>query len=192
MLSRRLVLVLGVAGLAAACASTDPAPTFPAFSFKGQPILLNVGDIATQDNSSNLGEGHIEADFDVSPRQALNDWAADRLQAAGTAGQATYTITEASAVQQSLGTTSGIRGAFTTDQAWRITVRLAAEISAVDGSGLNTGRASAQVERSTTLPENVTLIERRQAYYTLMGDAIRDFDRQIQGSITQYMGAFRR
>jgi len=192
MLSRRHFLGVSAVGLVSACAGNrDPAPTFPAFSFKERPILLNVAEVTVDNRYTPLGEGHLEVDFDVPPAQALTDWAGDRLQAAGTSGQAGVLITEASAIQQSLATAGGISGAFQTDQAWRITVRLAAEIVAQSADGLNTARASAQVERSTTLPEDVTFTERRQAYYTLTGDAVREFDKLAQASIDRYMGAFR-
>ncbi len=196
MLTRRRFLAataLGAAGAGlAACAGSDPAPTFPSFSFNEPPILLNVAEVTVENLYSPLGEGHIEADFDVPPDRALTDWAGDRIQAAGASGRATVVINEASAVQQSLATTGGIQGAFQVDQAWKIIVRLSADIAAQSGDGLNSGRASVQVERTKTLPENVSFIERRQAYYTLTGDAIREFDRQAVVAIAQYLGAFRR
>ena len=116
-----LLAVLTLAG----CSSPE-RPRFPDITFGHLPPLrLDVAsiDIVRAYTPTSMAP-NIEQSFPVQPMTAMERWVRDRLQAVGTSGVATVTITDASAVEQRLARTQGIRGAFTTDQAERYTARV--------------------------------------------------------------------
>ncbi len=189
MISRRELLVaVPVLGLAAC--SHDPAPSFPAFRFEGTPLLFNLADISIDNRFSPLGEGHIEADFDVSPETALENWVGDRLQAAGSSGRLVVTVTDASAVQERLSTTNGVEGLFRDEQGFKITVRLGVDFVADDPGRLSTARTHVEVETFKTLAKDVSFTERRQAYYSLSRGLIDDFDAKAVPALRQHFRLF--
>lgn len=196
MISRRAFLAAvplapSLAGLAA-CASTDPAPSFPPFRIGDGPLRLNVAEIEVVDRTSFFGEGHIESDFDVKPLTALTDWIGDRLQAAGTSGKLTVTIGDASAVEERLTTTGGVQGVFTDEPGARVTTRLDVRFDArrERADGTDTAQATVTVSQTDTVPKDASFTERRQLLYALSRRLIEDFDAKAMPALRHYMGLF--
>lgn len=193
MLSRReLLIALPLTGLVGACASKDPAPSFPAFSFAGGPLLFNVADIATENVFSPLGTGHVEADFDVSPQVAFENWMGDRVQAAGSNGHMTVTLLDASAVEEYLPVTTGIEGAFRSEQGRKVTARLSARFAAEQREGEAWRRAESTVtaEYFATMAKDVSFTERRQVLYSISRELIDQFDARAMAALRRDLRAF--
>ncbi|PWR22623.1 hypothetical protein [Zavarzinia aquatilis] len=193
MLSRReLLIALPLTGLVGACASKDPAPSFPAFSFAGAPLLFNVADIATENTFSPLGTGHVEADFDVSPQVAFENWMGDRVQAAGSNGHMTVTLLDASAVEEYLPVTTGIEGAFRSEQGRKVTARLSARFRAKVTNGESGSEAESTItaEYFATMAKDVSFTERRQALYAISRELINEFDARAMAALRRDMRAF--
>lgn len=190
MLSRRELLVAVPALGLAACASQDPAPSFPPYHIGGGPLLFNLGDIEVVNLSAAIGPGHVEGDFDVPPLTALENWAGDRLQAAGTTGKLTLNVRQASAIQENLATTGGIEGLFRSEQGYKVTVRLEVEFVAEDPTRLVSSRTTVVTEQFKTMPENVSFTERRQTNYALCRVVIEAFDAKATPALRQFMAPF--
>ncbi|MCF4165527.1 hypothetical protein L2U69_07730 [Zavarzinia compransoris] len=196
MISRRAFLVAvplvpSLAGLGA-CAATDPAPSFPPFHVGGAPLRLNVAEIEVVDRSSFFGEGHVEGEFDVPPLTALTNWLGDRLQAAGSSGRLTVTITDASAIEERLATTGGVQGVFTDEPGARVTTRLDVRFDArreiTDGT--TTAQTTVSVSQTDTVPKDAGFTERRQVLYGLSRRLIEDFDAKAIPALRRYMADF--
>lgn len=102
-LGRREILVLSAAVALAACGE-EPAPApvvFPPLTYEYLTKLrLNVAHIDIDDTwtpSASAGE-HVESLSPVPPLAALGQMARDRLVAAGTSGEARFTIEDASII----------------------------------------------------------------------------------------------
>lgn len=193
MLSRRdLLIALPLTGLVAACASKDPAPSFPAFSFAGAPLLFNVAEISSASSFAPLGNGHVEADFDVSPQSAFESWQGDRLQAAGTNGRLTVTLLDASAVETYLPVTNGIEGAFRSEQGRKVSTRISARFAAEvrEGEAWRRAETTVTAEYAQTMDKDVNFTERRQVLYSVSRELINQFDARAVAALRQNLRAF--
>ena len=103
--------------------SSVPVQNLPEITFKHlKPIALDVAVIDVVDQSSDgMGGKHVEHLFPTAPKTAVHNWVRDRLVATGTSGSARVIINDASALEEKLKTTSGIKGVFTNDQSERYT-----------------------------------------------------------------------
>jgi hypothetical protein len=128
------VLLLGLA-LFGCGEDEPPAPaSFPPLHYDYlKKLRLNVGTIDIQDQSHALGEADVSAQSPAPPGQALLQMAHDRLFAAGTTGQAVFTVEQASIVRQPGGVLAG-----------EMDVRL----DVTGGAGLPAGMAEARVART--------------------------------------------
>ncbi|PWR18906.1 hypothetical protein [Zavarzinia compransoris] len=190
MVSRRDFLIAVPAAGLAACAGRDPAPSFPPFHVGGSPLLFNLAEVEVRNLSTALGQGHVEADFDVPPLTALENWVGDRIQAAGASGRLIVNVREASAVQERLATTGGVEGLFRSEQGYKVTVRLVVEFVAEDPSRLVGGRTTVAVDQFKTMAEDVSFTERRQTNYALSRTLIEAFDAKAVPSLRQFLGPF--
>lgn len=178
--------------LVGACTSTPSAPRYEPISFAAEgAIPLAVARVVVEQRyRSPLQPPHVEHDFPVRPAEALEVWAHERLQAVGPAGEALFVIDEASAVETKLKKEGGIKGAFTTDQDARYTVKLRAHIDIANNGGLQKGQISAEAERSKTLPEDVSLNQRDRFYYDLTKEAMTELDKTLQREILAHLSGF--
>ena len=128
-------VLAGVLALAGCDNTPPPAPqNFAPLHYDYlTPIRLNVADIEVADQST-PPDGDLSGQSPVRPVAAMEQMAHDRLLAAGGAGTATFTVTEASITRTDDG----------------VTERLAARVEISNGSGGHAGFAEAHVTRTET------------------------------------------
>ncbi|MFM2044754.1 MAG: hypothetical protein RLY86_3330 [Pseudomonadota bacterium] len=181
--------------LAALCLTTGPAlsqaagqPAPAGFGFADKrPVTLAVAEVIVQsDYVPPVRDPYVDHLIPVTPTDAVRLWAQDRLRTGAADGTARIIVKEASVMEVPLERTEGVRGWFTKDQSERYTGKLTVEI-VVDTPSLGQGIASANVSRSTTVPEDVSLAEREKVMLTLVRDLIRDLDTQLEPAIRTHL-----
>lgn len=198
-LTRRRVMVLGLAGLAAsslaACSDSPARQRLPELTYGHLGTFrLDVAriDIVNQYRSP-LTAPHVDHVMPVPPERTLERWARDRLAATGAAGAiARYTIEDAKMIETELKRTQGVRGAFTTDQAQRYDLSMAASLEILDDRGLiRQAYASAAATRFRTVPEGISINEREKVWFDLveasMNDINAELDRQIRANMARFL-----
>lgn len=179
----------------AACATPDPAPRYADITFQGAPkIGLDVGSIeVVNEYREPLSRPHVEHLVPVNPGRTMERWASDRLTASGTQfNRAVLRVKEASIVEEKLRTTTGLRGTFTNEQAERYTATAEAVLEILDNRGSRIGMAEARVQRSRTVPEDITLNDRERAWYELTETTLRDLDATLTRNVQTHLGRFLR
>jgi len=158
-----------------------PVQKLPDITFKHlSPIALNVAQIDIIDHSkSGMAGEHVEHLFPTSPKQAMNNWVRDRLNATGTSGLARLSINDASAIEEKLVKKTGLTGVFTNDQSERYTTNIDVRLDLFDGQNNNTGYASAKASRYITLAENLSLLEREKAWFEMVEKLMADLDKAL-------------
>ena len=176
----------------AGCSSTPPEVRFADITFGHiPPFILTVTRIDVDSSyQSPMRSPNIEHVAPVSPDRALRRWAQDRLKAGGMPGTARFVIMEASIVETPLSLTGGIRGAFTKEQAARYDCTIEASLEILDDRGFRRGFATARVARNTTSREDATLNDRDRLLFSLVDDLMKDFDREMERSMRQYLTGY--
>lgn len=176
----------------AACQAPPTRPTFPDLHFTGAPPLrLDVATIEVrQDYREPFQAPHVEQLFPVAPGHAAQNWAHDRLLAAGRSNRAVFVVRTASAIETPLPKSEGVKGAFTTEPTQRYDLRLEATLQIIDPQGVAVRTANAQAVRSQSLLEGITPNEREQAWYDMTKALMADFDRQMSGEIQGNFGLY--
>jgi len=169
----------------AACATPPPQSRFPEITFKHlPPIRLDVRDISVEDDYRAPGTPpNVEHVFPARPATAATAWGRDRLVAVGTTRHLRYVVRDASAVEESLKTKTGLTGVLTVDQSERYALNIVAELQMTADDGRSEGTATARVERSITVPEDSTLAEREKIWFKLVEDAMKELDTQLEKTI---------
>ena len=195
-LDRRTLMLSALAaagvGSLAACTTRNPTPVYPDLTFVNrQPIRLNVGTIQIVDEVvPPIKAPNVEHLAPVTPAAAMERWARDVLQVAGSSGRAVMAIRQGSIVEQRLKTTTGLKGAFTTDQSERYTVAMAGQLDLFDGAGIRLGQALAEAERSKTIAEDASLNDRERLWYDLVEATARDFATAMERAIKRELAAY--
>lgn len=192
--SFKFVLALvALAGALASCTSPPPAPTFPDIHFTGEaPIKLAVSNVAVQsDFRPSYQAPHVEHLFPVPPQHAMENWARDRLVAAGGNATARFVIEDASVVEIQLKKTNeGITGAFTKEPAQRYDATLAARLDILDMRGMPVRSVEVKVTRSQSVLEGITPNDREKAWYAMTQGLMQDFDQQMSTQISAHFGGY--
>lgn len=192
----RSFFVLAVATMVlGACASGPGRPVFPELSYAHlAPIPLNVADIQIERVYASPGvKPNVEQLFPVRPADAAERWARERLQAAGAEGVAVVKILNASVVEVPLPRTTGLRGAFTTDQSERYDGVLEVQIDASSRVRGATASVKSRAQRSRSVAEDVTLNDRDKVWFemteALMNDLNASLERQIYDNFGNFVAA---
>jgi hypothetical protein len=138
MPTRRAALLLPL--LATACGGRSdavPPPLGPLGFRHLTPLPLNVAVLEFAQVPPRTFPGDIGAEISPSPAEAVRIMARDRLSAAGTAGQAVFTVTTASLVRDRSS----------------LTCLLGCRLEILDAAGNRLGFAEAEVRRSMTGPD---------------------------------------
>ncbi len=190
-LDRRGVL-LGLSATAlAACTTPPPAPRFPQITFKHLPACrLNAARLdIVEAYSPAPGARDVAAGMPVPPAVAAREWATDRLSPVGSAGEIVFTITDASVIEVPLKRTTGLRGVVTDDQSERYDGHLAARINISDGRG-GRGEVKAEVSRSRTVAENISLNDRDKIWFEITDAMIHDLDKELDAAVRNFLQRF--
>jgi hypothetical protein len=181
---------LTVLAIALAACSTPPArQSFPDITFQHlAPIRLAVAHVEIvqayrPDPANDIGD-----QFPELPSKVAAQWAADRLQAVGTQGEAIYTITLAKAIDTPLQRSQGLSAVTHKDQSDRYDLAITVNLEVQAGG--KSGAVTAQGARSQTVGEDVTLNEREGVLFKLLDDTMKDVNKQMEQLIPQYLGGF--
>lgn len=195
-LDRRTLMfsALAAAGIGslAACTTRNPTPVYPDLTFVNrQPIRLNIGTLQIVDEVvPPMTAPNVEHLAPVAPAAAMERWARDVLQATGTSGRAMMAIRQGSIVEEKLKTTTGLTGAFTTDQSERYRVSMSGQLDLFDGAGIRLGQALAEAERSKTIAEDASLNDRERLWYDLVEATANDFATAMERAIKRELAAY--
>ncbi len=167
---------LGVTGLVAlalaSCGEEAPPQDFAPLHYEYlTPIRLNIATVDV-DNQAEVPDGDLASQSPVTPEQALERMAHDRLVAAGPSGTATFTITEAS---------------ITHGQGGALTERLSAHLDIASADGARAAFAEAHVTRTAKGDD----ASGPDALYTLTRQAMADmnveFEYQVRHSLHDWI-----
>ena len=189
----RSLCAVAVAGLfLAACQSGPGRPTYPDLSYAHlAPIRLNVADIQVERVYVSPGtKPNVEQLFPVRPADAAERWARDRLKPVGAEGVAVVKILQAGVVEVELPRTSGVRGAFTTDQSERYDGVLEVQIDVSSRARGSTAMVSSRAQRSRTVAEDVTLNDREKLWFEMTEAMMNDLNASLERQIYDNFGNF--
>ena len=99
-------------------------------------------------------------------------------------------IRQATATETRLSVQKGIKGAFTTDQAWRYDARIEIVIEAVDANRKLVAAAGAIAQQSRTVPEDASLSEREDVWFALTEKLMAEFDQTFEAQIRKDLVKF--
>jgi hypothetical protein len=126
----------------------------------------------------------------VPPADAAERWARDRLRPAGAEGVAVVRILNASVVEVPLPRTSGVRGAFTTDQSERYDGVLEVQIDVSSRARGQTAMVKSRAQRSRSVPEDITLNDREKVWFELTEALMNDLNASLERQIYDNFGNF--
>jgi hypothetical protein len=184
-----LLVVLAVVG---ACETTVERSEFPEFTYLHHPpIPLDVASIALEEAyRSPLTAPNIEHLFPTSPAEAVGRWVADRLVAVGVQRVARVTLLDASVVATRLERREGVEDLLWVEPNERIDARLKISVEVIDETGASLAFATAEVVRSRSLAEDLTLNERDAIYFELTEALMNDLNATLEQNIRDYLGAY--
>lgn len=193
MTSRRRFLVGSSLTVLAACGSgPPPRPSFDDIHFIGAPpIRLDVAAIdIVHEYQPKFEPPHLEEKLPIPLPHVVENWAHDRLRAAGTKGRAVATIIDASAVEIHLPTQGGLTGTFTkqADTEYDAVVGLRVDIK--DERGFTVRTATARAQHTRTTIEGITPNERDRILYQMETELMADLDRQLETDIRSNFGFY--
>jgi hypothetical protein len=99
----------------------------------------------------------------------------------------TFTVHEASVIEEKLKMKSGVTGTFTTQQSERYTARVEATLEVVDQAGQRRGFATANAVRSRTLREDASLNAREKMWFGLVEELMQEFDKEMTKNIKTHL-----
>jgi len=184
-LLRPAVLAIAATLALGACTSAPPRPQARQISFANlAPISFDVAKIeVVQQYQPPQVAPNVDHLTPVPPSDAIRRWANDRLRAMGSSGTMRVVIKDASIMETHLKPTTGIRGAFTTDQSERYDGRLSVDLVVEVPSRRFQGYTGATVARTISVPENVSLQGREDAWHGLVEKMMADLNAKLEEGI---------
>ena len=175
-----LLLLVGLAGCADSYQTFQPAP----LEFGGQPLRFAVGAVDVQSAYQPKGAPpFVDHTFALTPEAATRQLLEHRLQAAGGAGRLQAVILDAAVTEQSLETTTGIKGYLTTEPAARFEGRLRVRVDHLDDAGNIERSLSTAASRTRALPEDIAYAERQRLGHELVRDLVQDLDAGLTANL---------
>lgn len=192
LLARRAFLATGLAFIATGCDTPPERRQFAQLTYQHlPPIRLDVAEIVVVEAyESPKTPPYIDHLFPLRPSSVAARWAKDRLQAGGRDGQATYTVRVAEAKETPLERSSGLTGIFTEDQSDRYDLIMQVDLEVLRMQPVANGKISAQVQRSQTVGEDMTLNEREAVWYQMTESAMNELDGKLETIIKDRLARF--
>lgn len=188
-----VILWLVIAGFGmTACEIAVSEDQYPPLTYGDlPPIKLDVASIEIETAyKPNSEPPNVELLFPLRPDEAAASWGRDRLVAAGQSGRLRYIVREASATEEALETSTGVSGAFTTDQAERYKAVLGLEIEILSDQGQIIGTVGVNSSRTITMPEDSSIRDREQVWYDLTKKLMADANSQLEATINKTLTRF--
>lgn len=190
----RPVVAFALAMIAAGCETTLPPRSFPDLRYTHlPPIRLDAVRVDVVQQYQSPGKApHVEHEFPVRPAEVAERWARDRLQAAGVNNIVRATIVDGAVVEVPLQRSTGVRGAFTTDQSERYDGALELRIEMIGPDGRQLAMVSSRATRSRSVPENITLAERERVWFRLTESMMNDLNLALEQQIREHFARWLR
>ena len=184
-LLRPAVLAIAATLALGACTSAPPRPQARQISFANlAPISFDVARIeVVQQYQPPQVPPNVDHLTPVQPTDAIRRWANERVRAMGGSGTMRVIIKDASITETHLAGTTGVRGAFTTDQSERYDGRLSVDLVVEVPSRRFQGYTGATVARTISVPENVSLQGREDAWHSLVERMMADLNAKLEEGI---------
>ena len=181
------------AGLAA-CETVPPRPQFPELTFDHLPkINLDVARIEIVRTYRAPGaKPNVEHLFPAEPAAMAERWARQRLRAVGAGGSVRATVVNAAVIEVPLPRTTGLQGAFTTDQSERYEGVLEMKIELTAAGGRARAQVTARTELSLTVPENITLDKREKLWFRMTEEMANQLNTLLEREIKKHFKAYLR
>ena len=179
---------------AMACAPLPEVTDYRELTFSGRgtialkPERLEI--VAGYDRP--LNPGHIEGHLPVDLQNQMQNWAEQRLATGSSGDTLRFTVTEASAVAETIRTDRNLTGFFTDEQAAQYTLAVAGRLEIVARSGRVRASASARASRSNSLPESASPNDRDALLYRLTEQIMTEFDRIMDRHIRTHLEPYLR
>ena len=176
--------------LLAACTTPPQQLKFADITFEHRPdIEMDVGTVVVkQAYEAPMQAPNVDHFFPVAPARALMAWGRDRLVAMGDDGAATYTVTDAAATVEDLGTDESLSAYFTTEQTERYTLKMAVRLSVDHPDGTGSIRVTGQ--RATTVPEGASVFDRQRTWYDMTEKLMADMDEELETTLREELGRY--
>jgi len=191
--TRRALLGLIVPLALAACAQQQQVgPRFPEITFQQfGKFDFAVGRIEiVREYTPPMRPPNVDHLFPEPPIQMAEQWARDRLVAAGGPGELRYVIKRASVIETELPRTTGIRGAFTKDQAQRYDAVVEVEIEVRNERGYRDGIVTARAERRQSVAEDISVADRERTWFQMTEALGRDLNSELERNIKSDLPRF--
>jgi hypothetical protein len=189
---RVLITLPFLLGLAA-CNTPTSRQTFPDITFQHlAPIKLDVGHVEIVQAYRADPANDVDDQFPEAPAKVAAQWAQDRLQAAGSRGEATYTVVVAKATDTNLRRSQGVAAVTHKDQSDRYDLAITATLEMTNEGGKKSGSVTAKAARSQTVSEDMTLNQREAVLFRLLDATMKDLNAQFEKLIPRYLGGFLR
>jgi hypothetical protein len=195
-MKRSWVAVWAVLTMAlAACQSTPQPVRFPDLTYGHLGAMrLDVDRIEiASEYQAPMRAPNVDHVFPTPPERAMRRWAQDRLAAAGsnTGRYARFVITDAKVTETDLPRSTGLTGAFTTDQSQRYDLSMSAAIEIREERGnYRVGYATASTSRSRTVAEDITVNEREKVWFEMLEQAMNELNAELERQIRANMARF--
>jgi hypothetical protein len=188
------ILIALASAVALGACSTPPArQDFPEITFQHlAPFKLDVGHVEIVEAYKADPAGDIDDQFPEAPAKVAAQWGEDRLQAAGSQGQAIYTVVMAKATDTPLPRSQGMSAVTHKDQSDRYDLTIIAKLDLTNVAAHKAGSVTAQAARSQTVSEDMTLNQREAVLFKLLDETMKDINAQFEKLIPQYLGDYLR
>lgn len=188
----RNIIFVSIVFLLCACQQT-PLPIKPGLNLGESVYNINVARINLSEEYDTSDKApHVEKLADVTPAEAVKQWAAKRLVAVGQKDTMEVAIIEASIVKNELGKQKkGIEGFFTKEQTEEYVGKLEVELKIYNESKpLPIARVHASANNSHTIREDATLADRNALYHQITLDLIHSLEGELDKNIRQYFANY--
>jgi hypothetical protein len=181
------ILILAVFVSLTACQASPEIDNFPAMTFTHlPPIRLKVKNIKLNSNFQySTNSSNLAYKFPVSPENAVQNWAQDRLLIAGSKNNARLNIIRAGVQEIKLKIDESFIGVFKNEQSNRYNTFIEVSLEIFDETNVRQAIVIGKAEQSITVSEATSLSDRRKIWYNLIEKLMLKFDSAIQESINK-------
>ncbi len=189
---RGFLLLVSLAPLAGCRLEPPPAGSFPDIGFAHlAPLRLDAARLEVVSSHLRSTEPpHVEHLMPEPPGEVVERWARQRLVPAGRSNGAVFLLREANVREVELPVTGGLLGWLKTEQSTRYDARVNATLSLYGEDGGLLASAESLAERSITVAEDASLLDRERVWFTLVERLVGDFDREMEKNIRASFGPY--